>query len=261
MKDFRCSFVPLAFLLAVSVGSQVAPPAKGGPQGHLPARGDRRHETSPVSERTTNLLNEGRRAEKRGDLDAAEGSYREVVAFRPGVEIFRFDLARVLDGQGREVEAYREYRLAMVRSTHYWSSEQDDPRVLARYGDLALRFGTPDEAAQAYAFGATQSGRDDYWDPVTTPRDASSLASLRAAAHTASAIRLRGIGKKAEAIVALQTAIAADGRYWVAHFYLARWSKSKYPDEAKREAALAESLAPAGKYREMVRRERARYHL
>jgi tetratricopeptide (TPR) repeat protein len=192
------------------------------------------------------LVDEGRRAEEKGDFHRAELLYRAATtAFGKDFAATHFPLARLYDKMGQERNAFEEYRIAVNAVDGSSSSLQQDPTVLARYGDLSIRFGTAEEARKAYVEASKHSNRSKTSvSPNTIPRN-DSLASLKSAAHTAAAIRYTSTNRLDEATRALAIAIAADRQYWIAHFYqvsdLARRGKN---EEAVREAALVEQLAP-----------------
>ena len=196
-------------------------------------------------------------AASKGDVAEAEALYHEAIALNPDAPTARFDLAELLDRAGRTREAYAQYGIALRGNPRSWSSQQEDSRILARYGDMATRFGDANEAALAYAKAARDGDPDGLWAPRTGPRG-TSLASLRAAAHAAAAVRLRNVLRNEEAEREMRIAAAADPSYWVPHFRLAQWlgaeRRAERRAEAVREAALAQKLAPSAKHRAMVMR-------
>ena len=144
------------------------------------------------------------------------------------------------------------YRIALKSYEPYASSIRESDS-LARYGDLASRFGNMDEARVAYSLAIDVSDRDDVWDPRAIPQNVA-LKSFKAAAHTSAAIvdlwggAGRG-GGRVEARRELDLALAADPTYWVAYYYRADLDRAVGDHAAEiRDAATAERLAtPKGR--------------
>ena len=225
--------------------SQNHPPAVGHQPDAVAARPE------PGSQALDVHLQSGNDAERRGDLAGAESHYREVVRMMPDSPLGYSELARLYDRAGRERDAYLAYRKALSGDYLFVSSMRQDPRPLAHFGDLAARYGTAQEAYEAYALAVGACNQDDVWEPRATPRNAS-FASLKAAAHTAAAVA-RGAGAlRGKAMRELDLAVQTDPGYWVARYYRAIAYDRKRPSDAARDAALAERWAPpAG--RRMVR--------
>lgn len=193
------------------------------------------------------LTNEGRAAEKRGDLATAESLYREACTATGEDDPFAHDdLARIYDKQGRDREAFVHHGIALRGEEGSWSSLQDDPRRLARYGDLCLRYSGTQEAVAAYAkairFAKADESRNE---PCPLPR-AETTEAYRAAAHVAAATEHRAHGQTTDELRELDLAVGIDGDDWVARFYRAHaYALKRRATDATREAALAEHLAPA----------------
>lgn len=201
--------------------------------------------TEAAKKRLSELSKSARDAEASGDFASAERVYKQIVALDPRLPFSRINLARLYDKMGRDRDAYVEYRAVILGVPGAWSSDQQDPRNLARFGDLCARFSTLDEAQYAYALSVANSDSDDVWEPsprIDSPKP--SFARLKSAAHTASAIKYGASGRDAEAFVELESALKADPDYWVALFYRAQAHKrAGRLSNATRDAALAERLA------------------
>jgi hypothetical protein len=102
-------------------------------------------------------------------------------------------LARTYLKMNRDTDAYRMLAYVVHPPSGSYSSEQDDSRVLAYYGDLCARLGKLDEARAAYryAFEAVLEIAPEipYQEMFRSLNDKTSLKSLRAAAWAAGAIQ------------------------------------------------------------------------
>ncbi|GEM_PF-6265563 len=197
-----------------------------------------------LMDRVALLLKEAAQATQEGNPKVAERLYLEVCSIDKS-PFQRIHLAQLYDEQGRDREAYVNYR-AVLRATDGWSSMQEDPRVLARYGDLSARLGFTDEARQAYQAAAAQArhsvGPDE---PLAEPRT-SSQNSLKAAAHLAAALRFGSHGEVDSELRELNVSAEADPSNWAARYYRAReFARLGRLSEAKQEALKAKRLAPA----------------
>lgn len=217
------------------------------------------HRPLQMESAVASLLDRAAQAEATGDPKQAEDLYRRAIANRPDLLLLRTRLARFYDRSQRDHDAFVEYRALVVGRPDVWCSDQEDPIVLARLGDLSAKFETLDSAKRAYASAATRSDRDDRWEPAPTPRNAS-LGSLKAAAHVAAALRYCGTGDRGNEIRELEASIAADKAYWVSRFYLARaYKRVGRREEASYEADEAHRLATTDRCREMVLSMRTRH--
>ncbi|GEM_PF-2479507 len=187
----------------------------------------------------------GRQAQERGDFALAEHEYQNAVA-RDGGPFLRIRLARLYDATGRDRDAYVQYRAILRASPEAGSSSsQDDPRVLAHYGELCLEFGDRNEARAAYVAAITQSTcGTSHLEPKIAPRNAS-FDAVRAAALLAWAMKSGSIGDTKTQTARLEAAERIDPANWMVRFYRAReLSRAQHREEAQAEADKALSLAP-----------------
>ena len=236
----------LLTLLLVLAAGVAAGQAYQGPRIRHSAEADRRMARHKL------LRKQAQDAETVGDYTVAESLYKEAAALYPYDPFERIDLARLYDRAGRDRDAFVAYRAVLVGAPGAQSSEQREPAVLARYGDLCLRFSTVDEARLAYRLAAEGSSRDDVHEPTPAGRG-DGLAALRAAAHTASGVVYGGSGDDEKAIQELDVALRAVPDFWITLYYRAQedYRLGRRAD-AVRDAARAEALAtPKG--REQVR--------
>ena len=233
-----------------------------------PQTSTRARRNDPLSVELDGHLKDGADAERRRDFATAEREYRDVARMVPNTPLGYDLLAHLYESTGRGKDAYGSYQEAL-RDFRGTSTNLRPCGVLSRFGDLAVRYGTVEEAKAAYATAAAASSRDDVWDPAPIPRS-QSLAALKAAAHTAAAIVDMyggevdpGDGPVGHVAAAreLDLAISADPSYWVAYFYRTFADRrAGRRDDAVRDAANAERLAPP-KGRRKVRWMRAGYHI
>ena len=250
-------FSPILFIAA---GIHYRAPASklADPPGSSDARKSRQTNATRVeTPEFLKLLQLGSAAQAKGDNEEAERLYKESIASNANWPMGYWRLAKLYDKQGREREAYAAWGRALASYEPYASSMRDDPGPLVRFGDLAERFGTLRESSEAYALAIAAGDRDDVWEPRPVPRD-DSYRALKAAAHTAAAAEdIWGGEGHAAALRELDVALAADPNLWSAHYYRACvYSRHRRKDEAMREAAIAERLAPV-KGRRQIRWMRA----
>lgn len=195
-------------------------------------------------ERQSALVRRGGEAESRGNVRIAERFYKEALAMRGGFFV-HFQLAHLYDKAGRKREAIREYRTAFHGDGRSWSSMQDDPGLLARYGDLSMEKGDSHEARWAYSIAARRGGNYVGTTEPTTKPHGNSVAALRSAAHTAAGLKLGAQGDHKGLLRELQLAVRSDGAYWVPRFYRARlYARMGRMEAAATDSRLAERLAP-----------------
>ena len=197
------------------------------------------------------LRDRGQKAEEKGDLEQAELLYLKATQVLPETPYTHIHLARLYDKTGREGQALAEYRIVVVGTPRSRSSTQSDPRVLSLFGDLSAKFGLGNDARRAYVL-ATREVTKSSTDPSPAPRNAS-LGALKAAAHTAAAIKCGQVDDEQGELKELNTAVAADGGDWVPHYYRARaYERLGDKRRAIAEAVVAERLAPSPKSRAIV---------
>ena len=249
-------YILAALAAAVSVGAQGRSSAAKPPlssEAVSRGSGQTQDEATKALIRELDALNRrGRAAELSGDYATAEAAYRRIGELMPHTPRGPFRLARLYDRMGRERDAFAQYRLAVADYSPWSTNHRDDPIFLTRYGNLSEKYGTRDEAGQAYALAATLSNKEGTNEPPTVPRNPS-FGAVKAAAHAAAGVRLRGYGRRDDALRSLDAAVRADPDYWIAHYYradLCFWMG--FRKEMVREAALAERLAPT-KDKEAVR--------
>ncbi len=163
------------------------------------------------------------------DFDAAAQAFGRALVLRPGFAEAQYQLAVVLDQQGRDAEAIAAYQLAVERA----------PRLapaLIRLGDLLERNAQPDRAIEFFrrAAAAQPSGTDgrlyrvrllmaegrmNEAEPLL--RQVLALEPGSWAARKTLADLLTAQGRFEEAVQSFDAAIAANPRQALAHYGLA----------------------------------------
>lgn len=247
-------------ILVMTAALSVASSAQVAPTKSLrePASRQSKTDSLPEDSRAMELLKEmndlrdrGQKAEAKGDLKQAELIYIQATQILPDTPYTHIHLARLYDKTGRERQALAQYRIVVVGTPRSRSSTQSDPRVLSRFGDLSAKFGREDDARRAYAL-ATREVTKSSTDPYPEPRNAS-LGALKAAAHTAAAIKCGQVDDEQGELRELSAAVAADGGDWVPRYYRAQaYKRLGNQREAIKEVEAAQRLAPSTKERTTV---------
>ncbi len=119
-------------------------------------------------------------------LSQAEQDYKQIIRLDPHHQFWFSDLARVYELQGRTKDAFDAWSHALAQSPRSWSSLQNDPGVLAHYGELGLLSGRPVKADEAFQSAArsVRGGGQLFTERVDIdPSDFEDAKSIRALAH------------------------------------------------------------------------------
>ncbi|HVL39306.1 MAG TPA: tetratricopeptide repeat protein, partial [Fimbriimonadaceae bacterium] len=182
-------------------------------------------------------------AEERGDFALAENLYRQAIELRPKGLLARYHLALLMDRLHRDADALAAYEHLIAGHPKSRSSTQEDPRVLARLGDLRAKFGRTEDAKKAYKL-AIHHAEEMQGRPRPTPRS-EELNVLRACAHLAAARRL--YSGDPQVLVHCEIAFKEDPFNWLVRFYRARaFRAAGRPLDYRNELFAAELLVPKG---------------
>ncbi|CAN5390276.1 hypothetical protein BH09PAT4_BH09PAT4_09040 [soil metagenome] len=146
------------------------------------------------------LSKRGTAALKAGNFSAAEEVFEELIHREPN-NPFRYRwLAMAYEGQGRTRDAYAAWTKVLTGTLKGRSTDQSDPYILARYGELCLQVG--DRASAEIAFGmASREVRKLFNSSIErVPKGRISQQMSRALAHYNAGVEmsLGGQHKKAE---------------------------------------------------------------
>jgi tetratricopeptide (TPR) repeat protein len=184
-------------------------------------------------------IDESRDMHRRGDSAVKEGNYHEAVGYyekamsiMPNDMVTLNDLAKIYDRLGHRQKAYESYKLLVLCPPGTVSSTQNDPQVLARYGEYCLQRGDRDEAEFAYKLALENT------KPSMGPADPqfkfkiANFNDLRAQA-------LMGAGMKAyfhlqhdEAVELGREALKVKPNWDIGRYYLARYYLDVPPVDA-----------------------------
>jgi tetratricopeptide (TPR) repeat protein len=200
------------------------------------------------------------------DRPRVEQIIKEQIDLMPNEPWMHLQLADFYDRVGRYREALEQWNLAN-KPSRSWSSALNSPRILSHYGDLALRLGETQMAADSYEKAGGRILKSGEVNNNDLPSD--KLEALKEAAHYASAVERVPGGELYEALADYRIAMPLMDGSWEAHLGYGRLlhrltyntpakDRLKRINEAKKEFHTAERLAPDGESAKAIHKERMR---